>query len=92
MNFQSGRANPYDRLERAIIALEYALADARSEAGDDIGTTEIGVSRAQEALQQAGEEVLEVLTALKSQALQDAAAGARAWSESGCAIVETAQP
>jgi hypothetical protein len=92
MNVERASAGHCDRLERAIIALEYALADARSEADDNVGANEIGVSRAQEALQQAGGEVLEVLAALKSQALQAAAASARAWSDRDCVMAESARP
>jgi signal transduction histidine kinase len=81
MEIRAAGASQYDRLERAIIALQYALADARSEADDALGATEIGVSRAQDALQQAGEEVQKVLTALRAQALHSAAASAREWSD-----------
>lgn len=68
----------YDRLERALIALEYALADARA-AGQQ--APEPGaVSRSQEALQSAGEELHEVLIALRAVALHDAALRVMEWT------------
>ena len=75
MRVQTASAGLYDRLERAIIALEYALAD------DGIGASGIGVSPAQEALQQAGEEVREALAELQSKALHAAASHAREWTD-----------
>ncbi len=66
----------YDRLERALIALEYALADARSAQGPEQGA----VARSQEALQGAGEELQEVLGALRALALHDAAVRVREWA------------
>jgi hypothetical protein len=66
----------YDRLERALIALEYALADARSAEREELAA----VSRSQEALQSAGEELHEVLIALRAAALRDAALRVREWT------------
>lgn len=71
-------AGLYDRLERAIIALEYALADARSSESEEFGADSETIARSREALQGAGEEVLEVLVALKARALQAAAVRADA--------------
>ena len=71
-------ATLYDRLERAIINLEYALADARSSERDEIKAGFEAVHRSHEALQSAGEEVLDVLVALKAEALQAAAIRATA--------------
>ena len=75
-------ASLYDRLERAIIAMEYALADARSWQFAEMSAGFGGVSKAQDDLQRAGEEVQDVLFALKSQALRAAASRARAWAAS----------
>jgi signal transduction histidine kinase len=71
-------ASLYDRLERALIALEYALADARS--AEQQPPEAAAVSRSQEALQSAGEELREVLSALREIALHDAAARVREWT------------
>jgi hypothetical protein len=65
-------------LERALIALEYALADARS--AEQQGPEPAAVSRSQEALQSAGEEIHEALTALRAAALSDAAARVKEWT------------
>jgi hypothetical protein len=73
-------ASLYDRLERALIALEYALADARSLEQRPIRSDLDRMAKSQEALQRAGEEVQEVLLALKAAALRDAAARAREWT------------
>jgi hypothetical protein len=67
----------YDRLERALIALEYALADARSAEQDPRSAEPFGISRSQEALQSAGEEIHEVMMALRAAALRNAAARAQ---------------
>ena len=66
-------ASLYDRLERAIIALEYALADARSCQFDELQGGFGGIAKSQEALESAGREVQDVLVALKASALQAAA-------------------
>lgn len=73
-------ANLYERLERALIALEYALADARSAERKPLPEELSPVSRSQEALQSAGEEVHEVLVALRQVALRDAASRLREWT------------
>ncbi len=64
----------YDRLERALIALEYALADAKSSHGAGREIEFRGFQKSQNALQTAGEELHETLLALRFAALQDAAA------------------
>jgi hypothetical protein len=72
----------YDRLERALIALEYALADARScekSAASDLDD----VVRSHKALQGAGEELHDIMLALKSAGLQRAAERARHWALEG---------
>ena len=66
-NARGGGAGLYDRLERALIGLEYALADARKF--DDLAS--------QEALLSAGEEIQDVLALIKTAALGEAAARAR---------------
>jgi hypothetical protein len=71
--------NLYDRLERAIIALEYALADARREHGPALSEQDSALARSQEALLTAGEEVQAVLLLLKTAALGEAAARVRGW-------------
>jgi hypothetical protein len=68
----------YDRLERALIALEYALADARS--AEQQAPEPAAVSRSQEALQSAGEELSGVLNTLRAIALHDAAVRVREWT------------
>ncbi|HXT09174.1 MAG TPA: hypothetical protein VN715_19835 [Roseiarcus sp.] len=73
-------ANLYDRLERALIALEYALADARSAEREALPEELAVVSRPQEALQSAGEELHKVLIALRANALHDAAARVAEWT------------
>jgi hypothetical protein len=70
----------YDRLERALIALEYALADARASEQETTAPQYDRIARSQEAMQSAGEEVQEVLVALKTVALEHAAQRARQWS------------
>jgi len=65
----------YDRLERAIIALEYALADVRKPDDGD-GSAH---ARSQEAVLSAGEEIQDVLLLLKTAALGEAAARVRGW-------------
>lgn len=70
----------YDRLERALIALEYALADARSAKHEEMSEELAAVLRPQEALQSAGEEIHEVLIALRVAALHDAATRVREWT------------
>jgi hypothetical protein len=75
-----GNARLYDRLERALIALEYALADARSS---ELGAAQPEfdrIARSQDALQNAGEEVQDVLLALRTAALENAAIRTRQWS------------
>jgi hypothetical protein len=75
---KSASARLYDRLERALIALEYALADARSF--EKSASFELDpFVRSQEALLSAGEEVHITLLALKSAGLESAAARARRW-------------
>ena len=71
------RSKLYDELERALIALEYALADAR--ALDEAPLESEGVARSQDALQSAGEEVQGLLFALRASAMQSAAARVRHW-------------
>jgi len=66
----------YDRLERAVIALEYALADVRKPDEGDTTTH----ARSQEALLSAGEEIQDVLLLLKTAALGEAAARVKGWS------------
>jgi len=73
-------ANLYDRLERALIALEYALADARSAGHEALPEEPEVVSRPQEALQSAGEELHKVLIALRTVALRDAALRVTEWT------------
>jgi hypothetical protein len=73
-------ASLYDRLERALIALEYALADARSLEQRPIRFDLDRVAKSQDELLSAGEEVQEVLLALKAAALRDAATRAREWT------------
>ncbi len=70
-------ARLYDRLERALIALEYALADARSS---EHHVESDRLARSQEALQSAGEEVQDILLALRAAALEHAAMRTRQWS------------
>lgn len=79
-NAQIGGAHLYERLERAIIALEYGLADARRPNGPSPDEQMLSLARSQEALQNAGEEVQEVLLALKKAALGEAAERVRRWS------------
>lgn len=77
MGFENVRLDSvslYDRLERALIVLEYALADARQP--EDSVTQ----ARSQEALLSAGDEVQGVLALLKNAALGEAAARARSWN------------
>jgi hypothetical protein len=66
--------NLYDRLERAIIALEYALADARRADGEALAGSDSVSPRPQEALLTAGEELQQILLLLKTAALGEAAA------------------
>jgi hypothetical protein len=73
-------ARLYDRLERALIAMEYALADARSSELGAPSQELHRIARSQEALQSAGEELQEILLALKAAALEHAALRARQWS------------
>jgi len=72
-------AGLYDRLERALIALEYALADARSSDQAPRHDEIEGIDRSQAALQSAGDQVQEVLLALRAVALHDAAESTRHW-------------
>ncbi len=69
----------YDRLERAVIALEYALADVRRAEGPSLSEQDLASARSREALLTAGEEVQEVLLLLKTAALGEAAARVRSW-------------
>jgi hypothetical protein len=71
--------NLYDRLERAVIALEYALADVRRLDGPPLAEQDSALARSQEALLTAGEEVQAVLLLLKTAALGEAAARVRRW-------------
>jgi len=73
-------AGLYDRLERALIALEYALADARSLDRAPRREEPEGIDRSQAALLSAGDEVQEVLLALRAVALHDAAESTRRWT------------
>lgn len=79
-NTQINGAELYERLERAIIALEYALADARRSHGPSPDEQIAGLARSQEALQNAGAEVQDVLLALRKAALGEAAERVRRWS------------
>jgi hypothetical protein len=79
-NTQIGGAHLYERLERAIIALEYALADARRPNGPSPDEQISSLVRSQEALQSAGEEVQQVMLALRKAALGEAAERVRRWS------------
>jgi hypothetical protein len=74
-----GGGRLYERLERAIIALEYALADARRPNGPSQDEQISSLARSQQALQSAGEEVQDVLQALKMAALSEAAARVKRW-------------
>jgi len=75
---KSSSARLYDRLERALIALEYALADARS--CEKSASFELDpFVRSQDALQSAGEDLHLILAALKSAGLQGAAERANHW-------------
>jgi hypothetical protein len=65
-------------LERALIALQYALADVRSFKTSASFEQDPFV-RSQEALLSAGEEVQVILLALKSAGLRSAAERARKW-------------
>ena len=76
---RSGEAYLYERLERAIIALEYALADGRRPTGPSQDEQISSLARSQEALQSAGEEVQAVLLELKQAALGEAAERVRRW-------------
>ena len=78
-NTQVPGAQLLERLERAIIALEYALADARRPNGPSHDEQLSSLARSQEALQNAGEEVQEVLGELKTAALGEAAQRVRRW-------------
>ena len=78
-NTQIAGAHLYERLERAIIALEYALADARRPNGPSPDEQMSSFARSQEALQTAGDEVQEVLAELKQAALGEAAERVRQW-------------
>lgn len=73
-------ARLYDRLERTLIALEYALADARTLERVGVVQEFDRASRSHEALQSAGEEMQDILLALKAAALERAAMQTRQWS------------
>jgi D-serine dehydratase len=73
-------ARLYDRLERALIALQYALGDARAYEQAAASPEPERIARSQDALQVAGEEVQDILLALKAAALERAAQRARQWS------------
>ena len=70
----------YDRLERALIALEYALADARAFESAQAFAEFDRIARSQDAMQAAGEEIQDVLLALRTAALRSAARRAGQWS------------
>ena len=75
-NARTLSAGLYDRLERSIIALQYALADARRP--NDPTRDEVSAhARAQEALLSAGEEIQQILNVLKNATLVEAGERAR---------------
>jgi hypothetical protein len=71
-------AGLYDQLERALISLTYALADAR--VSEQSPPAELDrIVRSHEALQSAGAEVQVIMLALQSAGLRSAAERARQW-------------
>ena len=75
---EARNAGLYDELERALISLTYALADARiSEQSAPFEFDRI--ARSHEALQNAGAQVQVIMLALQSAGLRSAAERARNW-------------
>jgi hypothetical protein len=71
-------AGLYDQLERALISLTYALADAR--VSEQSAPSEFDrIARSHEALQNAGAQVQVILLALQSAGLRSAAERVRQW-------------
>ena len=71
-------AGLYDQLERALISLTYALADARDS--EQSAPSEFDrIARSHEALQNAGAQVQVIMLALQSAGLRSAAERARQW-------------
>jgi hypothetical protein len=71
-------AGLYDALERALISLTYALADAR--VSEQSPSAELDrLVRSHEALQSAGAQLQVILLALQSAGLRSAAERARDW-------------
>ena len=74
----AGNEGLYDQLERALISLTYALADAR--VSEQSPPAELDrIVRSHEALQSAGAEVQVIMLALQSAGLRSAAERARQW-------------